>query len=843
MLRARRYRVLLIFAAVFVLAFIHFSRSREPPTVTLSDVPPAADNKGPAPAAPETPLATPLSKGSTNFDVSDEKDPWQRPHSDSSLSGPEHPKLSNEAQSKEDEPPPFQNEYSSPGQGRPDMGHPEDQPTPHWKKRPERYPVAPADLIKLPTSKSKSLPKLQAKFSDEASEDKVKRLSRLSAIKATFEHAWNGYKASAMGHDEVLPLRGGFRDPFNGWGATLVDTLDTLWIMGLEEEFSIAVDEVKKIDFTTSKRMEIPVFETAIRYLGGLLGAYDISGHKYDLLLEKSVELAEVLIGAFDTPNRMPMLFYRWNPDAAPNPHRASMMSILAELGSLSLEFTRLAQLTRNNKYYDAIARITNELEKFQTQTSLPGLWPMKVDASGCTVGKSPGHEAPRDVPRNVSTPTSSPTPAESMVSTPTDVESYKNLIDPRQLHEDAQPATYDSIIPQDLGPIPDRIPTSTGETAEYCKGGLTNAPGFLQFGLAAPGDSTYEYLPKEYMLLGGLNDQYRKMYHKTADAARKHLLFQPMIKENRDIRFLATVTKLRPDAEFIYEYEGAHLTCFAGGMFAVGSKLFGIESDLDIAAKLTDGCVWAYESTRTGIMPEGFTMMPCKKDVPCVWNEAAYWRALDPNEEQRIAQGRQQEAFSARMEEKKDELGGFQTNATFFSSKTPREKRDPERGNWHVISKPTQTPKSSEFTDVEGRDSRQPSKDLTPSHEEFVLARIKNEHLPPGMVRINSRSYLLRPEAIESVFIMYRLTGKEYWREKGWKMFEAISKYTRTEVAHSAIQDVTVEHPIMSNEMESFWLAETLKYFYLLFSDPTVVNLDEYVLNTEAHPFKRPVY
>ena len=40
---------------------------------------------------------------------------------------------------------------------------------------------------------------------------------------------------------------------------------------------------------------------------------------------------------------------------------------------------------------------------------------------------------------------------------------------------------------------------------------------------------------------------------------------------------------------------------------------------------------------------------------------------------------------------------------------------------------------------------------------------------------------------------------------------------------------------------MESFWLAETLKYFYLLYSEPSLISLDEWVLNTEAHPFRRP--
>jgi mannosyl-oligosaccharide alpha-1,2-mannosidase len=58
----------------------------------------------------------------------------------------------------------------------------------------------------------------------------------------------------------------------------------------------------------------------------------------------------------------------------------------------------------------------------------------------------------------------------------------------------------------------------------------------------------------------------------------------------------------------------------------------------------------------------------------------------------------------------------------------------------------------------------------------------------------------------------------------------------------HSAIYDVLDGDHFQTDEMESFWLAETLKYFYLLYSTPDVISLDEWVLNTEAHPFRRPV-
>lgn len=71
--------------------------------------------------------------------------------------------------------------------------------------------------------------------------------------------------------------------------------------------------------------------------------------------------------------------------------------------------------------------------------------------------------------------------------------------------------------------------------------------------------------------------------------------------------------------------------------------------------------------------------------------------------------------------------------------------------------------------------------------------------------------------------------------------MWEAIERYTYTQFGHSAIDDVTSDAPRVLDEMESFWLAETLKYFFLLFSEEHVVSLDEWVFNTEAHPLRRP--
>ena len=160
-------------------------------------------------------------------------------------------------------------------------------------------------------------------------------------------------------------------------------------------------------------------------------------------------------------------------------------------------------------------------------------------------------------------------------------------------------------------------------------------------FTLGGQADSVYEYLPKEYMLLGGLQPQYRSMYEMSVEATKKYLLFRPMIPdEKREILMsgqVSTQGHLDDKEDIVIKAEGTHLTCFVGGMFGIGAKIFDRKADLDLAKKLTDGCVWAYESTATGIMPEHFIALPCPDPENCPWNETAYWEALDPFRSSRV--------------------------------------------------------------------------------------------------------------------------------------------------------------------------------------------------------------
>jgi mannosyl-oligosaccharide alpha-1,2-mannosidase len=107
------------------------------------------------------------------------------------------------------------------------------------------------------------------------------------------------------------------------------------------------------------------------------------------------------------------------------------------------------------------------------------------------------------------------------------------------------------------------------------------------------------------------------------------------------------------------------------------------------------------------------------------------------------------------------------------------------------------------------------------------------------GQVEATGSKFSLRPETIESLFYLYRLTRNETYRDYGWKIFEAIERHCRTRIGYAGLTNVyRLGASTMEDSEPSFFMAEVLKYLYLLFSDEDVLPLDKWVLNTEAHPF-----
>ncbi|KAJ8126374.1 hypothetical protein O1611_g7264 [Lasiodiplodia mahajangana] len=782
------------------------------------------------------------------------------------------------------------------GQGAKDADRKPTTTAIHWKKVPEHFPVPESEIIPLPTGKPKKIPTIQYAFGKESPEDREMREARQQQVKAEMERGWAGYWKYAKGHDELSPVTKKFRDPFCGWAATLVDSLDTLWIMGMEEEFEEALTEVEKIDFTIGKRAEIPVFETTIRYLGGLIAAYDVSGGKsggYDILIKKAVELAEILMGVFDTPNRMPVLYYNWKPQFASQPRRAGTSASVAELGSLAMEFTRLAQITKENKYYDAVARITDAFYEWQERgTSLPGIFPEQIDTSGCNHTAQNELEAAQNAAEAEAAEA-----AEAANDEESDLESD---VKPKGRYNEASNAKSSMLkrsgkssalnlnVVKKKNPKTGKVELVAGERTlpECVSQGLTPGGwGAEQYSMGGSQDSTYEYFPKQWLLLGGLEPKYKELHLKVSEAVKKWLLFRPMVPDDRDILFSSKiVTNGEPETDGRVQYEVTHLTCFIGGMFGLGGKIFEVPADVEIGKKLTEGCVWAYESTPTdsGILQaEGESQsrggegkrgegegrkgkkrkgergkerkekereeMLSEQDLSSSTSETGQLRKSIMNEKpsrgsqisrEDEARFRKRDLVSA-AEDPADDAAGktlpIKKSKVKSSATKSEDLEDSDPAPGFKKSTAGQIP-LQEDEDMYDQDPLRPL-----SHEEYVANKIENEKLPKGFVDVGSRAYILRPEAIESVWYMYRITGDKKWQEEGWKMFEAIIRHTATDAGSSAIDNVLTINTTQLNEMESFWTAETLKYFYLLYSEPNLISLDNWVLNTEAHPFKRP--
>lgn len=470
-----------------------------------------------------------------------------------------------------------------------------------WSNWTTYHPVA--SMKALPTGTPRRLPKVQHEFPLTGRTDWTLR-ARQRAVRDVFVRDYNAYKQNAWGFDELTPVGGGWKNTYGGWGLTMIDALDTMFIMGLRDDFNTAAATIAQIDWANTTYTSINVFESTIRILGGLISAYDLSGEK--ALLQKAEEFGNMLYLAFDTPNRLPC-FWLTFANAYNGTQVAGNKDPAAGPGSLTLEFTRLAQLTGNLKFFDAADRVTDFFFRTQNQTAIPGLWPRLVDFQNEEV----------------------------------DVDHY--------------------------------------------------------FTLGANSDSLYEYFPKMYALLGGLDDRYETLYRRSMAKATQMLLFKPMLLEEHDLLFSGDATE---DYGIVSPVtQGQHLACFVGGMFGLGGKLFGSASHVSIGDRLARGCAWAYSQFATGIMPEQFEMVPCSTlDGPCPFDQ------------------------------KKWELQMLQEDAT----------------------------------------------------------------LPTGFVNLLDPRYILRPEAIESVFLLYRMTGNTDLQDLAWDMFQAITNATETSVAHSAIANVT---------------------------------------------------
>jgi len=250
--------------------------------------------------------------------------------------------------------------------------------------------------------------------------------------------------------------------------------------------------------------------------------------------------------------------------------------------------------------------------------------------------------------------------------------------------------------------------------------------------------------------------------------------------------------------------------------MFAMGSLALNRPKDLDIGAKLTDGCVWAYDSMRSGVMPESFRVMPCGDKKTCTYSRDAWVHELEPSEE---------------FVEVQNEPGKGHTSPEAIltpGDKVPEGATEPAA---EVKSKadvpaaevknkadvPEPPPVDDPSIPVHQPGKRSPQEPKTA--RDYAEALIAADDLPDGYLSIGDRRYILRPEAIESVWYMYRISADKAWADKGWGMWghviKAVSVDGDGKGPASAVADVSLDPSNIDwdwlNSMESFWFGGVL--------------------------------
>ena len=212
---------------------------------------------------------------------------------------------------------------------------------------------------------------------------------RKQEVKDAFLLSWNAYEEHGWGYDEYHPVSksGRYMAKPNGLGWIIVDALDTMMIMNLTKELKHAREWVSTtLDY--DKDQDVNTFETTIRMLGGLLSAHYLqetlpglkpeNSNEEDLFLEKATDLADRLMGAYESPSGIPWASVRLRDSKGEASHADGGASSTAEATTLQLEMKYLAYLTGESHYWEKAEKV---MQVVDDNGSKDGLVPIFIYA------------------------------------------------------------------------------------------------------------------------------------------------------------------------------------------------------------------------------------------------------------------------------------------------------------------------------------------------------------------------------------------------------------------------------------------------------------------------------
>lgn len=217
---------------------------------------------------------------------------------------------------------------------------------------------------------------------------KVDWHARQEQVKQAMEISWSGYEKYAWGYDEYHPVskNGRMMVPPTGLGWIIVDALDTLMIMNMTKQLVHAREWIAT-SLTYELDHDVNTFETTIRMLGGFLSAHylqttfpdmcpvDLGRGGEDLYIEKATDLADRLLGAFDSKSGIPYASVNLKTMRGIPSHADAGASSLAEATSVQLEMKYLARLTGEKHFWDKAEKVMEVIDSTGSKDGLKGIF------------------------------------------------------------------------------------------------------------------------------------------------------------------------------------------------------------------------------------------------------------------------------------------------------------------------------------------------------------------------------------------------------------------------------------------------------------------------------------
>ena len=603
-------------------------------------------------------------------------------------------------------------------------------------------------------------------------------------VREAIQSSWRGYATSALGADEVEPLTGkavqwvSFGRGSGGVALTVIDSLDTLFLAGLKDEFEEAVKWVET-QFCVQCLGRVSFFETTIRALGGLLAAYDLTGRPG--LKTAAIALGEKLyFGAKEDTRRKIPNNQVW-PNGPPWYIRL-LRSIsnfemgtteLVTIASVQLEFRKLTEVSGDPKFEQLAEELSSYVE------------------SVCY-------------------------PAASDVAT---TEKIFNGSNPDRK----------GLCPVDW--MPDGTPMMYSERAS----------------IKSHGDSFYEYLLKQIIYFsdaaGGGNDgdterkgadihkgdvisTTQRASSSSEAVKKKKQKFDRLWKMSADIMLRESMYIVPPLVEQIHHMRRGALLGNVKDRLELEKKMLADGENLDVVAEAEAEDLRHYRGDRQGA---------AIKDGDDAAVEPWYILSLI--------------ATHGMLEHLSCFAGGLFALSAAATPQLPMKGGAspllPQQQVHHHNKAVKELGRAGEAVAAAGDDAGHINHEIPHSGPILLsegeagvaytrtcrqLCLLADTGLPPEDFPITSDkrrvewSYRLRPEIVESYFWLYVLTGEKKYQHWAWELFQAIKRhlYIPKTGMYSTTDDVRIYRPnnkVLGNKMETFWIAETLKYMLLIFS------------------------